>query len=284
VRRLGPVSALGLLVLGRVLLEVTVLVFVAITIAARGVDYGAAVRMVATDPLPLGAAQLAALGAVIALGVWLSAPGEAPGPTLGLMPARTGIVVAAAIAGLGLQLPMVELTTLVARAVPRMAHSPEVDALITQLTRIDSPMRAITVPFTFVFIAPVTEELLFRGLIQRSMRERYGPRAAIASSALLFGAFHFDLQALFFATVVGLVLGLLAERTQSTMPGIALHAGFNAVPVLVPEALLRIPGFNTGMQEDVPWPFVVGSGVVALIALSSVAWMISTQKPPSPSP
>ncbi len=266
-RRLGIASSIGLLLLGQLLLHVSVLVFVAITMVARGLDYAPAVRMVTSDPLPLGAAQLGALAAVIALGLWLWTPGVGPAPALGLVPTRTRIAVVAAILGLALQLPMVELTTRIARLVPALAHSPEVDAAITALTRVSSPLRAFSVPFTFVVIAPVTEELLFRGLILRALRTRYGPTRAIVISALFFGAFHLDPQALVFASLMGLVLGWIAERTQSTMPSIALHAGFNAMPVLFPEELVRIPGFNTGAIEDVPWPLVLGSSVVAALAL-----------------
>lgn len=277
VRRLGIGSALGLLFLGHALLWASVHLFIAIAIAARQLDYADAARAVTSDPLPLGAAQLAALGAVIALGVWLSTPGEAPASALGIAPARTRSVVLAAVAGIALQLPMVELTTLIVRLVPTMAHAPEVDAAATALARISSPVRAFTVPFTFVVIAPVTEELLFRGLIQRALRARYGPRVAIGTSALLFGAFHLDAQALFFATIVGVVLGVVAQRAGSTLPAIALHAGFNAVPVLVPPELVAIPGFNDGTNADVPWPLAVASALLAALALGLLA---RTLRPP----
>lgn len=268
VRRLGIGSAIGLLLLARVLLLASVMVFVAIAIAARGLDYNAAVHVVSTDPLPLAAAQLAALTAIIALGLWLWTPSVAPGPALGLVrtPARLSLL--GAIAGLSLQLPMVELTTLLVRLVPAMGHPPDVDAAVSTLTRISSPLRAFSVPFAFVVIAPVTEELLFRGLILRALRARHGRAPAIVGSALLFGAFHFDPQALVFATLVGLVLGYVADRSQSTMPSIAMHAGFNALPILLPVDLVRIPGFNTDSPQDVPWPLLLGSSALAAITLA----------------
>lgn len=278
-RRLGIGTAIGLLVLGQVLLQATVLVFVAIAIVARHVDYAAAVRIVTSDPLPLGAAQLAALGAVIALGVWLWTPGEEPNAALGFVPTPSRHALVAAVAGLALQLPMVELTTILARALPALAHSPETDAAITALTGISSPMRAFTVPFTFVVIAPVTEELLFRGLILRALRTRYGTAPAIGLSALLFGAFHVDPQALVFATLVGLLLGWVAVRTGSTMPSIALHAGFNAMPVLFSDELVAIPGFNTSTADDVPWPLLLGTSLVALVAVVALARMTRSAAP-----
>lgn len=276
--RLGIGSAIGLLVLGALLLQASELVFVGIAIAARGLDYASAVRMVTSDPLPLGAAQLAALSAVTALGVWLWTPGESTPIALGLVASRTRYVILAAVAGLALQLPMVELTTLATRLVPAMAHPPEVDAAITALTRIDSPLRAVTVPLTFVVIAPVTEELLFRGLLLRGLRARHGRTTAIVTSAVLFGAFHLDAPALLFATLMGLVLGIVAERTGSTMPSIALHAGFNAVPVLLPVDVAPIPGFNQEPQSDVPLPIVLGSACLAVLAMGALARTSAREK------
>ena len=54
--------------------------------------------------------------------------------------------------------------------------------------------------------APISEELLFRGLILRSM-EPYGKKYAIFASAVLFGIYHGTLVQIPFAFAVGLVLG-----------------------------------------------------------------------------
>lgn len=57
--------------------------------------------------------------------------------------------------------------------------------------------------------APVTEELLFRGLLQRLMMP-YGKRFAIFASAFLFGIFHGNLVQSPYAFLVGLILGYVA--------------------------------------------------------------------------
>ena len=273
-RRIGIVTSIALLAIGWVLLFATVNVFAAIAIVARGLDYAHAMQVVTSDPFPLGAAQLAALGAVIGLGLGFGAPGRSSRDALGLLATRRRYVLLAALAGASLQLPMVELTTLLSRVSPWLAHPAEVDAAREAIVRIDSPMRAFSVPFTFVVIAPAAEELLFRGLIQRSLRARYSAAVSIFVSALLFGAFHGDPQALVFATLVGVVLGALAERSGSTLPSIALHAGFNAMPVLFPEALVPIPGFNTEPNADVPIGIVLGSTLVAVVTLALLARML----------
>ena len=57
--------------------------------------------------------------------------------------------------------------------------------------------------------APITEELLFRGLLQRLMLP-YGKRFAIFASAFLFGIFHGNLIQSPYAFLVGLILGYVA--------------------------------------------------------------------------
>ena len=60
-------------------------------------------------------------------------------------------------------------------------------------------------------LAPIAEELLFRGLIQRSMMP-YGRNFAIFVSAFTFGMFHGNLVQSPFAFLVGLVLGYVAAE------------------------------------------------------------------------
>jgi len=75
--------------------------------------------------------------------------------------------------------------------------------------------------------APIAEEILFRGLIQGTLRP-YGKRFAIFGSAFLFGMFHGNLVQTPFAFAVGLVLGYTAE-TYSLFWSVALHAFNNLV-------------------------------------------------------
>lgn len=60
-------------------------------------------------------------------------------------------------------------------------------------------------------LAPVTEEILFRGLIQRSLLP-FGKRFAIFCSAFTFGLFHGNLIQTPYAFLVGLVLGYVAAE------------------------------------------------------------------------
>jgi membrane protease YdiL (CAAX protease family) len=81
---------------------------------------------------------------------------------------------------------------------------------------------------TTCILAPVLEEMLFRGLILRSFLARYPRGPALLGSALLFGVAHLNI----YQGLVGLILGLLAgwlyERTRSLGPCILLHGAYNS--------------------------------------------------------
>jgi sodium transport system permease protein len=77
----------------------------------------------------------------------------------------------------------------------------------------------------------VCEEVLFRGPVLLGLRSRMGPAAAIVLTALLFGLFHLDLYRLVPATVLGTLLGYLANQSGSILPSMLAHFCNNAVLV-----------------------------------------------------
>jgi uncharacterized protein len=79
--------------------------------------------------------------------------------------------------------------------------------------------------------APVVEELFFRGLLLRALRDRFGPAPAVVVSGVLFGLAHFEPLQLPVLAGFGVVLGILALRTGRLGPGICAHAAFNALAV-----------------------------------------------------
>ncbi|MDH6593116.1 membrane protease YdiL (CAAX protease family) [Variovorax sp. TBS-050B] len=77
-------------------------------------------------------------------------------------------------------------------------------------------------------MAPLLEEMLFRGIVLRGFLRRYGRWQAIVGSALVFGAAHMNIYQFAVGLVLGTVLGWLYERTRSLIPCIALHAAYNS--------------------------------------------------------
>jgi membrane protease YdiL (CAAX protease family) len=90
------------------------------------------------------------------------------------------------------------------------------------------PVGVVLLVVITVVLAPPIEELFFRGLLLRSIENRYGPRWALWGSSVVFAAVH--LQGLQFPALVliGLVLGWLALRTDRLGPSIWAHVAFNA--------------------------------------------------------
>jgi membrane protease YdiL (CAAX protease family) len=76
-------------------------------------------------------------------------------------------------------------------------------------------------------LAPVLEEMLFRGLILRAFLLQYPKWMAIFASAAIFGIAHLNIYQFVVAFALGTVGGWLYERTRSLVPCIALHALYN---------------------------------------------------------
>ncbi len=88
-----------------------------------------------------------------------------------------------------------------------------------------------------VLLAPLAEELLFRGLLLRALLRRTTPGWAVGLSAAAFALVHLlDPKALPLLPglmALGVVAGVQAVRTGSLSRPILLHAGFNLVTVLL---------------------------------------------------
>lgn len=96
-------------------------------------------------------------------------------------------------------------------------------------------MRMMGNPFGYLAIgimAPLAEEVVFRGAILRTLLRMFGNRwhwVAIAISALVFGAVHGNLPQFVHATIIGMLLGWMYYRTGSIVPGIVLHWVNNSI-------------------------------------------------------
>jgi uncharacterized protein len=82
-------------------------------------------------------------------------------------------------------------------------------------------------------IAPVVEEITFRGLGYGLLAARFGVEPAIVASALFFGLAHGLVQALPLLVAFGIGLAWLRERQDSVIPGMIVHATFNGIALLV---------------------------------------------------
>mgnify|MGYP001032893663 CR=1 FL=1 len=86
---------------------------------------------------------------------------------------------------------------------------------------------------TLVVMAPLFEEVIFRGVLLESARARYGVVAGWLISSLIFGVVHIYPAVMVNAIIMGLILGFVYIRTASLWPAIILHAFNNGVAYLM---------------------------------------------------
>lgn len=128
--------------------------------------------------------------------------------------------------------------------------------------------------------AAVTEEMMFRGLLQTRFVERYGPSLGIAIPAALFGIWHFDLEQSTAAFGIGLWLGWCAWSQGTIVTVMAAHFGNNL-------AAFTLHRFAAGAgtpsrMATVVFQVVVFAGCAAFIAWRHRKVDVSTADFPSP--
>ena len=80
---------------------------------------------------------------------------------------------------------------------------------------------------------PVCEELLFRGVIQRSLQVRFGARTAVVVAAIIFGAFHVHPVHALIAFGLGVVAGTAMVVTRSVWAAVAVHVANNTFAISI---------------------------------------------------
>jgi sodium transport system permease protein len=224
------------------------------------------------EPLPSAGQALFCFGVIVGLH-WLSA---GPGTRLHLQVHAAIDLVAFVVAppllmalllttrpryGLGLRLPPAQALISAAGLVLLLvlpladlssyllASFPDLKKLLTETTPLAALMEAVQrgqgepgsawqLPLVLVLLAPVCEELAFRGFILTGLRQRFHPGTAILLSSLLFAVSHLNVFQFLPTFILGVLLGLVATRSRSVLPGILVHVLYNGLfvaPVVFPE-------------------------------------------------
>lgn len=131
--------------------------------------------------------------------------------------------------------------------------------------------------FTLAVVAPLTEELLFRGLILRGFLSHYSVRKAVLVSGLLFGLFHLNPWQFFGAAVLGAIFAWWFVKTRSLLPCLFGHALNNALPLIllaVPE--LQISGYSTEAAAHVEFQPLWFDGLGLVLAGGGI-WLLARE-------
>jgi len=108
---------------------------------------------------------------------------------------------------------------------------------------------------TIGLLAPLAEEIVFRGAVLRSLLDKQRPWVAIAISALLFAVAHLNPAQMPHAFMVGLLLGWMYYRTGSILPGMAYHWANNSAAYVIynvyPDPDIKLVEIFKGSEANV---------------------------------
>jgi sodium transport system permease protein len=157
-------------------------------------------------------------------------------------------------AWLGLSIPAAWLTSYL---IPGQSEAARAFAEMLGLERLTAPAALLA----FALAPAAFEELAFRGALLGLLERTLRPGSAVLSQAVLFGLMHGSIFRFLPTALLGLLLGVLAQRTRSVWPGMCAHAMTNGVLITLemrgPESIAR--------TLEAPTPIaLVGLALVAL--------------------
>ncbi len=127
-------------------------------------------------------------------------------------------------------------------------------------------------------LAPLLEELLCRGMIQRGIARTHSPRAAILWSAFIFAVIHMNPWQAIPAFALGLLFGWVYYRTGCLWLTIFLHCLNNSLSTLL-SRLIPDLGMDTGFIDLLPTGGYIALYAGALALLFGCLWLLRKYLP-----
>jgi membrane protease YdiL (CAAX protease family) len=172
------------------------------------------------------------------------------------------------------------LPAAVAAAFRLVPPSDELEALLGELLRADSALSLALVLLGAAVAPAFSEEIFFRGFLQRGLERRIGTWPGILVTATVFGILHGATRAPSIAAL-GVLFGWIASRSGSVWPSVGAHALTNGIAIVT----FHVAATDGLESEDiVPWGAVV-AGLVAgagFLAAFVRALSFSARSDPSP--
>lgn len=112
------------------------------------------------------------------------------------------------------------------------------DEILRLFEQLESPVWFFVVG---AILAPLVEEIFFRGFLFQGFRARYSWVSAMLLSSAIFAVAHLDLASLVPTFVLGNLLAYLYQRSNSVWPGVILHMLVNSFGLLATYFLSQNP-------------------------------------------
>ena len=149
----------------------------------------------------------------------VSPMGRSAAPALGLRGANWRYAVFGAVGTLALSV-----------AVSQIGPEPEGMKQVIELAQ--DPRKLLPSLVAFALLAPLVEELVFRGLLYGWVESRWGSMVALVVSSLAFAGAHFEPAHIILVLPLGFLFGWLRRRTNSLVPSLCSHIANNGFAVL----------------------------------------------------
>ncbi len=115
--------------------------------------------------------------------------------------------------------------------------------------------------FSIVLVAPIFEELFFRGIILNSLERRYSGRIALIFSSILFSVYHLVPYQMIYAFFIGIFLGWIYKKSGSLKLSIFCHFVMNFSSLVI-IWIFQLAGEELPLNEAASLsdlPFYLGS-------------------------
>ncbi len=94
---------------------------------------------------------------------------------------------------------------------------------------LDTPSSIAMIVIASVFLAPMAEETIYRGVLLHGMKREYSALKAVMLSAVAFMLMHMNVVQVVFQLALGVTSGFVAIKAKRLLPSMLLHASANAL-------------------------------------------------------
>jgi membrane protease YdiL (CAAX protease family) len=116
---------------------------------------------------------------------------------------------------------------------PRLHLKPEQQESVQTLQMAVSWTNRLGLGVVTILVAPLAEEMFFRGILYPAVKKAGFPRLALWGTALFFGVVHMNFVTFIPLVVLAIGLTLLYERTNNLWAPITAHSLFNALNFII---------------------------------------------------
>ncbi len=209
---------------------------------------------------------------------WLRAKTGSPARYVGMGAVSPRILLLTVIGSFAIMIPAMSLEAVV---LERFKAPPEVLHALEDLIRARSFGELLYAVLIAAVGASVSEEFVFRGILQNSLNKRAGRWASFFIATAVFALLH-TLWRFSGAFVLGMFLGFLYMRTGSLIPGLVSHFIINATSVVFFNVAERstsgiVPAW---LEEDRPAPVVlIAACTIVVVAVIAALWRETAEGP-----